>query len=141
MADYQGPERRKGARRWTEKITSGASLDYAKGKARIIRNENELPGMRGMGSRGHLGTMLPEAHSGGGMGIATLDHAGEKVPRRLGAGRRKGDLARAISRGEEVTFDLSKMGRVGKLARKAGKLGMILSAGAAVYDMVNKQKQ
>ena len=76
----------------------------------------------------------------------------EKVPtdRRIGgAGRRKDDFSRALKTGEPVVYDLSKSPKsafkgLGKVAKKAakhgGKLGLAISAGSALYDMVNKNK-
>ena len=129
---YTGPERRSSYRRISK-----------------YNPENQLVGTRfgltsGAATREGLtstGVLVPQARTGAGTGIAQLRVVREHLERRQGPGRREGDLARALETGHEVTYDLEKMGKLKKIAKKAGKVGKAVVLGLSLYDMVNRNKQ
>lgn len=73
-------------------------------------------------------------------GIVEIKEHAPRPERRIGgAGRRSGDLARALQTGEAVTFQVGKGYLAKKALSKAGKAGKLALGAITLYDMVNKQ--
>jgi hypothetical protein len=82
--------------------------------------------------------------------VKTDDTGSDRRVKRPG-GRRKDDLIKALHKaGNDVVLDISKTPKsqftkvgkgLGKLAKKAGKLGIAVSAASSLYDMVNRNKE
>ena len=155
MSEYKGPERRgKSPSRRRVLDLKYADTTRPFGLSRLERESVYAGRSRLMNSeRIANSTANPYVTRQTGLGPHGIVEIKESViarDRRVeGAGRRKGDLSRALDTGENVTLDVNKSPKsafkgLGKVAKKAakhgGKLGLAISAASSVYDMVNKNK-
>ena len=168
MGEYKGPERRKSSKYFdVGSRRAGTGFDRSRSDARS--NSRFMDPARRRADR-NAGRLLEQGdppminfgespHTVGGdapqdrrqmdfepqVEKRKISDRRSRVDRRYGAGCRSGDLSRALKTGEPVIFDFAKMKpaakKLAKKAGKAGKLGLAISAGSALYDMVSRNKE
>jgi hypothetical protein len=143
---YTGPERRgqEQTRREVRKLSFPFGESIITGDRRWVRDYEQ-----GRGARPTLPNSptrnADEGHSRHDI-VEFKEHRPSIERRYLGAGRRSGDLARALETGESAIFQIGKgamksVGKLGKLARKAGKHIPVIGTAIGLYDLVNRNKQ
>jgi hypothetical protein len=141
---YKGPERRVRlplTRRKVRKLDLPFGNYDITGDRRISRDYQA-----GRSGSFGMGYVTPESADGfaPNLGHDIVEFKDQKITERRmsGAGRRKGDLARALETGESAIFQVGKGSwkqSAKKLAKKAGKAGKLGLGAIALYDMVNRK--
>lgn len=133
MADkYKGPERRTINKEPTRRTNT-----INKYERRLVRDYDPGRSVSNM----VIGPLGAPSHSAEIIDIK--EHAPGTERRMHGAGRRKGDLARALKTGEPAIYQVGKGAwkSTGKLAKKAAKKLPVIGTAIGIYDLVNRNKQ
>lgn len=152
---YTGPERRvvENTRRVRDvKHMPVAGSSHAVRLLQRQRLSGETSAQTRYYTAGHIDVINSVSGPGGvggqDRGIVEVKEATPHNEKRIGgAGRRSGDLARALKTGEPAYFDLAKTpksvfsGKLAKLAKKAAKRIPAIGVAAGIYDLVNRSKQ